>query len=233
MPSYLYAHRISSRVLVTYQVIRSSISACKLMITFFVTGLKICLGNPLDDVLYNNLRKEVEALWDMLTKYQETTGVETERIRQTLNLFRREVHKAFIELRDKQSCLKQSCLEMERRLIEYLRSEMQKFEQRFSRFENSVHERIEGLDGKLVKLSERVEMETAGTISNVQFGKESSSDLSYIRQFTQDEKHLQPNEELASTAHSRELDQPSALDELNTVKKNKPKGRKKRNQAKS
>ena len=233
MPSYLYAHRISSRVLVTYQVIRSSISACKLMITFFITGLKICLGNPLDDVLYNNLRKEVEALWDMLTKYQETTGVETKRICQTLDLFRREVHEAFIKLRDKQSCLEQGCLEMERGLKECLRSEMQKFEQRFSRFENSVHERIDGLDGKIAKLSERVERETAGTISNVQFGKESSSDLSCIRQFTQEEKHLQPNKELASATQSRELDQPLALDELDTVKKNKPKGRKKRNQAKS
>ena len=161
MPSYLHAHRISSRVLVTYQVIRSSISACKLMITFFITGLKICLGNPLDDVLYNNLRKEVEALRDMLTKYQETTGVETKRICQTLDLFRREVHEAFIKLRDKQSCLEQGCLEMERGLKEYLRSEMQKFEQKIS----SVHERIDGLDDKIEKLSERVERETAGKMA--------------------------------------------------------------------
>ena len=183
----------------------------------------------MDDVLYNNLRKEVEALWDMLTKYQETTGVETKRIRQTLNLFKREVHIAFIELRNKQSCLEKTCLSMERGLKECLWSEMQKFEQQIS----SVHERIDGLDGKIEKLSERVEKEIAGTTSNVQFGKESSSDLSYIRQFTQEEKHLQPNEELASAAQSRELDQPPALDELDTVKKNKPKGKRKINQEKS
>ena len=195
------------------------------MITFFITGLKICLGNPLDDVLYNNLRKEVEALWDMLTKYQEITGVETKRIRQTLSLFKREVHIAFIELRNKQSCLEQTCLAMGRGLKECLRSEMQKFEQQIS----SVHERIDGLDGKIEKLSERVEKEIAGTTSNVQFGKESSSDLSYIRQFTQEEKHLQPNEELASAAQSRELDQPPALDELDTVKKNRPKRKRKIN----
>lgn len=200
-----------------------------MIITSFVTGLKICLGNPLNDVLYYHLRKEEEALRDMLTKYQETTGVETKRIRQTLNLFKREVHIAFIKLRNKQSCLEQTCLAMERGLKECLRSEMQKFEQQIS----SVHERIDGLDGKIAKPSERVERETAGTISNVQFGKESSSDLSYIRQFTQEEKHLQPNEELASAAQSRELDQPPALDELDTVKKNKPKGKRERNQEKS
>ena len=213
-----------------------------MIITSFVTGLKICLGNPLNDVLYYQLRKEVEALRDMLTKYQETTGVETKRIRQTLDLFKREVHKAFIKLRNKQSCLEQTCLAMERGLKECLRSEMQKFEQQISsvhkridgldgkieklserveretagkmamerglkeclrsemqKFEqqiSSVHERIDGLDGKIEKLSERVERETAGTISNVQFGKESSSDLSYNRQFTQEEKQLQPNEGL-------------------------------------
>lgn len=166
-----------------------------MIITSFVTGLKICLGNPLNDVLYYQLRKEVEALRDMLTKYQETTGVETKRIRQTLDLFKREVHNAFIKLRNKQSCLEQTCLAMERGLKEYIRSEMQKFEQQIS----SVHKRIDGLDGKIKKLSERVERETAGTISNVQFGKESSSDLlSYNRQFTQEEKQLQPNEELVS-----------------------------------
>ena len=102
---------------------------------------------------------------------------------------------------------------------------MQKFEQQIS----SVHERIDGLHGKIEKLSERVEKEIAGTTSNVQFGKESSSDLSYIRQFTQEEKHLQPNEELASAAQSRELDQPPALDELDTVKKNRPKRKRKIN----
>ena len=200
-----------------------------MIITSFVTGLKICLGNPLNDVLYYQLRKEVEALRDMLTKYQETTGVETKRIRQTLDLFKREVHKAFIKLRNKQSCLEQTCRAMERGLKECLRSEMQKFEQKIS----SVHERIDGLDGKIEKLSERVERETAGTISNVQFGKESTSDLSYNRQFTQEEKQLQPNEELVSAAQSQGLDQTSALDELDTVKKNKPKGKRERNQEKS
>ena len=128
-----------------------------MIITSFVTGLKICLGNPLNDVL----RKEVEALRDMLTKYQETTGVETKIIRQTLDLFKREVHEAFIKLRNKQSCLEQTCLAMERGLKEWLRSEMQKFEQQIS----SVHERIDGLDGKIGKLSERMERETAGKMA--------------------------------------------------------------------
>ena len=38
---------------------------------------------------------------------------------------------------------------------------MQKFEQQIS----SVHERIDGLDGKIGKLSERMERETAGKMA--------------------------------------------------------------------
>lgn len=64
------------------------------MITFFVIGLEICLGNLSDDVMYNNLRKEVDALQDMMTKNQETTGVETKRIRLALDLLTNGVHKA-------------------------------------------------------------------------------------------------------------------------------------------
>lgn len=74
-------------------------------------------------------------------------------------------------------------------------------------------------------------METTENFNNPQFGKQSSSELSYIRQFTQEEKHLQPNEELASAA--LELGQQTALDELDTVKKNKPKGKKERNKTRS
>ena len=197
-----------------------------MIITSFVTGLKICLGNPLNDVL----RKEVEALGDMLTKYQETTGVETKIIRQTLDLFKREVHEAFIKLRNKQSCLEQTCLAMERGLKEWLRSEMQKVEQQIS----SVHERIDGLDGKIEKPSERVERETAGKMAMERGLKEWLR--SEMQKFEQQissvheridgldgkieklservEKQLQPNEELVSAAQSRRLDQPSALDEL-------------------
>ena len=55
---------------------------------------------------------------------------------------------------------------------------MQKFEQQIS----SVHERIDGLDGKIEKLSKGVE------------------------------KQLQPIEELVSAVQSRRVDQPPALD---------------------
>ena len=192
------------------------------MITFFVIGLEICLGNLSDDVMYSNLRKEVDALQDMMTKNQETTGVETKRIRLALDLLTNGVHKAMSKLHDKQSHLEEIFLEMEK-----------KFEERFSHFEKSVHQRIDGLDGKLAKLSGSVKklMETTENFNNPQFGKQSSSELSYIRQFTQEEKHLQPNEELASAA--LELGQQTALDELDTVKKNKPKGKKKRNKTRS
>lgn len=77
------------------------------MITFFVIGLEICLGNLSDDVMYNNLRKEVDALQDMMTKNQETTGVETKRIRLALDLLTNGVHKAMSKLHDKQSHLEE------------------------------------------------------------------------------------------------------------------------------
>lgn len=87
--------------------------------------------------MYNNLRKEVDALQDMMTKNQETTGVETKRIRLALDLLTNGVHKAMSKLHDKQSHLEEIFLEMEK-----------KFEERFSHFEKSVHQRIDGLDGK-------------------------------------------------------------------------------------
>lgn len=198
------------------------------MVTIFVTGLEICLGNPLDDFMYNNLLREVEALGGMLTKYQETTGAETKGIRRTLNLFKGEVHKAMIKLRDNHSHLEQSCLKMEKGLKEYVSSEMQ-------RFEKSVHERFDGIDVKVANLSESIGklMKTTGTLWNVQFGKESSLELGNVRQFVKEEKRLLPNEELASAAYSRKLYQPLVLDELVTEKKNKTKAKHKSRKAKS
>lgn len=180
--------------------------------------------------MYNNLLREVEALGGMLTKYQETTGAETKGIRRTLNLFKGEVHKAMIKLRDNHSHLEQSCLKMEKGLKEYVSSEMQKFAQQLS----SVHERIDGLDVKVANLSESIGKltETTGTLWNVQFGKESSLELSNVRQFVKEEKHLLPNEELASAAYSRKLYQPLVLDELITEKKNKTKAKNKSKKAK-
>ena len=75
-------------------------------------------------------------------------------------------------------------------------------------------------------------METTGTLWNVQFGKESSLELSNVRQFVKEEKHLLPNEELASAAYSRKLYQPLVLDELITEKKNKTKAKNKSKKAK-
>lgn len=180
-------------------------------------GLEICLGKPLDVVIYNSLRNEVEVLREKSTKYEDKTGVEARRIRQTLDLFKGEVHKAFIKLRDGQSNIEKSCQQMEKGLKDYLSLEMRRFEERISRFEESVHKRIDGLDGKLVELSKSIEklMEVIGTLSNVQFGKESSLELSNIRQFVKEvNRNFQPNKELASAAYSHKLDQPPVLDEL-------------------
>lgn len=73
------------------------------------------------------------------------------------------------------------------------------------------------MDGKLVELSKSIEklMEVIGTLSNVQFGKESSLELSNIRQFVKEvNRNFQPNKELASAAYSHKLDQTPVLDEL-------------------
>lgn len=92
----------------------------------------------------------MDALRDMVEKNQKTTSVETNRIRLAIDIFERKVREAMIQLNNKQldilSLLGENFLET------------QKFEEQLSRLETSVNKQIDGLNGKLVKLSERVEL---------------------------------------------------------------------------
>ena len=92
----------------------------------------------------------MDALRDMVEKNQKTTSVETNRIRLAIDIFERKVREAMIQLNNKQldilSLLGGNFLET------------QKFEEQLSRLETSVNKQIDGLNGKLVKLSERVEL---------------------------------------------------------------------------
>ena len=234
----------------------------------------------------------MDALRDMVEKSQKTTGEVTKRIRLAIDIFELKVRKAMIQLNNKQSVIQsllmKSFLETEKRLKEFLISEIpRKFEELLSRLEKSVNEKIDGLNGKLVKLSERVELNNKqsdiqslleesflemekrlteflsseitqkfeerlsrleksfneqidrlnGKLVKLSESLEASGiiggDQFYIRQFTEEGRHFQSNEDLASAAQSCGPGLTSALDEFDTLNKNKPKRRKKRNQAKS
>lgn len=175
-----------------------------------VAGPDNCLGKLLDDVIVRSLRNEVEAVEEKMTKYEQTTGAEIKKIRQALNSFRDEVCIDFKKLQTDLANRKNDLHEMERRIKEFIRLEVQ-----------GLHERVDRMEVKLT--------EALRTSSDKQLDEEIFLDARNMRQFVE-RKHLQPNME---QAYGLPDDQPQSVDDLDYNEKaniNPKKSKKRRGQ---
>ena len=125
---------------------------------FFFTGLDICLGKPLDDVIVRSLLEEVEALKEKLTTYKKTGDLEGEKILQGLNLFKDEVSKDLKKLQADQAKIENSFQEIKMSIRDDLRAELQGlFEEENSRFRKEITNEMKKIKQTVAENSRRLE----------------------------------------------------------------------------
>ena len=195
---------------ITCQVIRSLISACSSPITFFFffffTGLDICLGKPLDDVIVRSLLEEVEALKEKLTTYKEKTGdLEGEEILQGLNLFKDEVSKDLKKLQADQAKIENSFQEIKMSIRDDLRAELRGL------FREEITNEMKEIKQTVAKNSRRLEKLEDILRTLTDDFQSSFERLGNMRHYIlRDDKDSQSNKQLAAaTAHTAELHEKS------------------------
>ena len=218
---------------ITCQVIRSLISACTSPITFFFfffTGLDICLGKPLDDVIVRSLLEEVEALKEKLTTYKEKTGdLEGEKILQGLNLFKDEVSKDLKKLQADQAKIENSFQEIKKSIRDDLRAELRGlFEEENSRFLEEITNQMKEIKQTVAENSRRLE-KLENIVRTLTDDFQSSFErLGNMRHFIlRDDKDSQSNKRLAAATaelHEKSPDvheQSQDLEKLDDVNQEK------------
>ena len=180
---------------------------------FFFTGLDICLGKPLDDVIVRSLLEEVEALKEKLTTYKEKTGdLEGEEILQGLNLFKDEVSKDLKKLQADQAKIENSFQEIKMRIRDDLRAELRGlFEEENSRFREEITNEMKEIKQTVAENSRRLEKLEDIVRTLTDDFQSSFERLGNMRHYIlRDDKDSQSNKQLAAaTAHTAELHEKS------------------------